>query len=278
MKRRTLIDRLPWALVVALAIATALTLNGCTGCQTHTPAIDVTDTGDTQDGADGDTDDGDTPDGAPDGTPDGRPDSDDLPPIDVDPPNVCIPAGEGPSFQVSARADLRWKRVHALKNDLLTAMELTEAEACEELGLALPGICFNIVHQVPLGGNDPVAAAMYRPIMEPTITTALAIDRVTTAACGKRVDEDTLAQQAGELGNVFHHMDLTAEAIEVGTPGLQAQIDELYRRFLARSPTDAEMQIVLPLAAPLDGTPVSARDFAKAACFTIATTTEFAFH
>jgi len=73
-------------------------------------------------------------------------------------------------------------------------------------------------------------------------------------------------------------MDLTAEAIEMGTPGLQAQIDELYRRFLARSPTDAEVQIVLQLAAPLDGTPVSARDFAKAACFTIATTTEFAFH
>jgi len=200
------------------------------------------------------------------------------PPIDAGPTSACLSAGKGPEFRISARADLRWKRVHALKTDLLSAMDVAEDEACQELGLALPGICFDIIHLVPLGGNDPIGAAMYRPMATPSLTTALSIDRVTTAVCGKRVDVDTQAQQAGELASVFHHMDLTAQAIEPATPGLQEQIDALYRRFLARRATDTEIKIILQLAKPLDGLPVTARDFAKAACFTIATTTEFVFH
>ena len=267
MKRHAHALSLPTTLVFTLA----LFLFGNLACQRPSASlgpVDATDVFDTSDSSH-DSDDGSDPDGGSDA---------DVPPIDAGPSNACLPAGEGPEFQISARADLRWKRVHALKTDLLTAMEVTEDEACQELGLALPGICFDIVHLVPLGGNDPIGAAMYRPMASPSLTTVLSIDRVTTAVCGKRVDEDSMAQAAGELANVFNHMDLSAEAIEINTPGLQEQIHALYRRFLTRSATDAEVQIVLQLATPLNDMPTSAREFAKAACFTIATTTEFVFH
>ncbi len=254
------------------ALSVLLMIGSNSACQSpsipRTP-VDATDTYDTSDTG-VDTHDAFIPDG-------GR-EPDVPPPIDAGTSNACLPAGQGPSFRVSARADLRWKRVHAMKTDLLTAMEVVEDEACQELGLALPGICFDIIHLVPLGGNDPIGSAMYQPMPTPSLTTALSIDRVTTAVCGKRVDVDTQAQQAGELASVFHHMDLTAEEIEPATPGLQEQIDALYRRFLARRATDAEIKIVLQLAKPLEGLPVTARDFAKSACFTIATTTEFVFH
>jgi hypothetical protein len=278
MKRLPLWDGRSPSLLTTLAIVLALTLGGCTGCQTEPPPTGLVDTGVSPDGADADTSDSSGPDADTDADTTGGVDSDTVPPIDVDPPNACIPAGEGPAFKVSARADLRWKRVGALKNDLLTALQLTEAEACAELGIKLPGICFNMVYLVSLGGNDPVGAAMYRPMEVPSITTALSVDRVVVQACGRRVDVDSLSQRAGEPMGVFTYLDLNQEAIDVTTPGLQSQIESLYKRFLARMPSKAEVQTVLELAAPLNGVAVTARDFAKAACFTIATTTEFIFH
>ena len=35
------------------------------------------------------------------------------------PMNACIPEASGPGFQISAKADLRWKRATALQNDLI---------------------------------------------------------------------------------------------------------------------------------------------------------------
>ena len=182
----------------------------------------------------------------------------------------------GPPFQISARARLRWKRVVALEQDLAAAMELAPAELCYEVGF--PGICFSLLHLVPLGGNDPVIAAMYEPLKTPTVATALATDRVVIAACGRRADLDTANPPL-----VFKHIDMTLAEVSPDTEGLDDQIDELYRRFHGRIATDAEKSRVRSLAEPLmqengTGLPVSARELAKTACYAIATTTEFLFH
>jgi hypothetical protein len=195
---------------------------------------------------------------------------------DVPPQNSCLPAGEGPAFQVSARASVRWKRVAALERDLAAAVELDPANLCGEVGF--DGICFSFLHLVPLGGNDPVVAAMYEPLVEPGASTALATDRVVVSACGRRADLDSLADEPV----VFKHIDMTLAEVTPSTPGLDAQIDELTRRFHARNATEQEKVLIRSLAEPLmvegQSTAVSARDFAKTACYAIATTTEHLFH
>jgi hypothetical protein len=190
--------------------------------------------------------------------------------IPAEPSNVCIPAGQGPPFKVAERADLRWKRVSALEFDLLTAMKLGP-KSCGEIGLA--GVCFSL-HRVPLGGNDPVANAMYQPLAKPTLTSSLSFDRVVVALCGRRADEDHKAALDGLDPQVFTHLDWSAASVDPDDPKLADQITVLYQRLLGRDPDPAETAILLALAEPLEGEPITPREFAKTACFTVATTTE----
>jgi len=188
-----------------------------------------------------------------------------------EPPNACIPAGEGPPFKVAERADLRWKRVSALERHLLSGLDLNFS-SCSELGFA--GICFNLAHKVPLGGNDPVLNAMYRPIAEPGLTSALSFDRVVVALCGARTDEDHQNAIKGQAAKVFTELNFKDASVNPDDPALVDQITILYRRLLARDPLPSESAILLALAEPLDGQPITPREFAKTACFTVATTTE----
>ena len=190
---------------------------------------------------------------------------------DVEPANVCLPAGTGPPFKVAERADLRWKRVSALSRDLLGALALDES-ACAELGFSEG--CFKEVHRVALGGNDPMLNAMYESIPEPRMTSALAFDRVVVATCGRRVDKDYTSALAGDEAVVFTHLDWTKAAVDPTDPGLGEQVTALYRRLLGRDPIAAEIELLLTLAEPLNGTAITTREFAKTLCYTIATTTE----
>lgn len=202
---------------------------------------------------------------------------------DIPPPNACLPAGTGPTFQVSARGNLRWKRAMALEQDALGALELTVAEACGEVGY--DGICFNLLHLVPLGGNEPVIATMYEPLAAPAATTAIAVDRVIVAACGAAVDRDTLLTVGtpdkpptdDAKAVVFVDLDLSLKEVDAQTKGVKEVITDLYRRFLARNPSAEEMNLALTLTEAVDGTSPNARDFAKMACFAVATTTENIF-
>ena len=83
-----------------------------------------------------------------------------------------------------------------------------------------------------------------------------------------------------EMGKpvVFIHLDIILPQVNPETPGIDAQITELVRRFHAREPSQAELDLLRQLAEPLEGTPVSAREFAKTLCYAVATTTEFVFH
>ncbi len=177
---------------------------------------------------------------------------------------------QGPGYQISSRAQLRWKRGDALEADLLQALELTPNQACAEVGFN--GICFGLVHLVTLGGNDPVGAGMYAPIAAPSVTTPVATERVTVAACGARVDLDSAGSPA-----VFTALDLDLDTVDDNTPGIDETIQSLYRRFHARDPSAAETAAAHGLLADVGGTPPSAREFAKMACIAIGTTTEASF-
>jgi len=193
--------------------------------------------------------------------------------------NACLEPGEGPSFKIAARADLRWKRVHGLEADLLKWMQLTPQEVCGELGI--DGICFSLAHLVPLGGNDPIYAAMYTPIPRPGITSVLSMERVTLAACGKRVDMDAFAMKSGMDASVFQGLDLNGGLLSPDDPEVVALIEQLYRLVLARDPTSEEVDLLKELAAPLPDSPeagIHPRDFAKTACFVVATTSEALLH
>lgn len=198
------------------------------------------------------------------------------------PPNACLTGGAGPGFAVSARPDLRWKRARSLELNMMQALSLTEVQVCDELGFfasapnVVPNICFRTVHTVPLGSNDAIRSGMYRPVPAPTATTPNALDRVVVHACGRRVDLD--GATAPGAREVFRNLDLAAPSVSAADPAVNLDVTELYRRLLARDPTPVELDKVAELTQPVDSQPVSARDFAKMACFAVATTTEFVFH
>lgn len=173
--------------------------------------------------------------------PDSTPSCDDVPPVET----------------------LRWKRVGAFVADLGRALELEGDNLCMELGL----LSCEGLYRLPLGGSDPFGAAIYEAPAAPMNTTSVLAERVTLAACANRVALD----QSGSPV-VFTQIDLGASSLSASDDGVTAQVDELYRRLLSRDPTDEERTVVASLA---DGN--SGADFAKLACFTIGTTTEFLF-
>ena len=187
--------------------------------------------------------------------------------------NACVAVDEGPGFAISAKADLRWKRVTPLQNDLMQALSLDEQDVCSELGL--DGFCFQLIHLVTLGGNDPVKSAMYRPVAEPGVTTPLAFERVVLSACGRRADVD--ASVGAEQRALWKNIDLQGAGL-ADDEGMRADVTLLYRRMLARDPTAEELDLVVSLREDVSGAPVSGRDFAKMACFAVATTSENLFH
>jgi hypothetical protein len=183
----------------------------------------------------------------------------DMPPDP--PPAVC-------EDDVPAAESLQWKRVSALENDLMSALDLEREAVCNELGLYRCAL----VHLVPLGSANPFGASLYEAVAEPLVTTPTTIDRLVLAACTGRVERDRQAAPA-----VFTHFDLAAPAPAAGAPEVSEMIQDLYRRFLQRDPTAEETAIVAELTVDGDGAPVAAADFAKLACFTVGTSTEFLF-
>jgi hypothetical protein len=158
---------------------------------------------------------------------------------------------------------LRWKRVDALVADLEAALALDGSALCQELG-ALD--CAEL-YRLPLGGSDPFGATIYHAPAAPMNTTPVVVERLALAACSNRA-----ALDAAGAPQVFTHVDLSAAALGAGSPGVNEQVDELYRRLLARDPSAEERAIVASLAEGSSG-----RDFAALACFTIASSTELLF-
>ena len=155
----------------------------------------------------------------------------------------------------------------------MRALKLDANNVCTEVGLS--GICYELIHLVPLGGNEPVRDSLFKPIEEPSVTTPISFERVVLNACGARVDLDYTASRLGEPLEVFRQLDLqannlTPDSLEVNDTAIQ-----LYRLLLARDPNDEELAAIVALAGPVDGTPLQGFDIAKLMCFAIGTQMEF---
>lgn len=160
---------------------------------------------------------------------------------------------------VSAKADVHWKRGHQLAADLGRALELPEGW-CQELGL----YACEEVHAVRLGGTWWQNRVL-TPVETPSVTTGLAAERMALAACHARV---TLDGEGSPV--VFASVDLE------GTVQASAAADDaaaLVRRLYAREPSAEELQALVDLSASLpDGA-----GWALGACFALATATEMLF-
>jgi hypothetical protein len=175
---------------------------------------------------------------------------------------------------MSTKNALTWKRYRTFEQDLLGALELTKGELCNELGVFS---CIDFIHLVPLGGNDPFGNGQYTPMIAPVVNTPIAVDRVALSGCGKRVDTDADGQPV-----VFDELDLAATSLDLSDADTAAAVDatltDLYRRLLARDPLPEELEALTALTEDGDGNPLTAREFAKLACFAVATTSEFLFY
>lgn len=167
----------------------------------------------------------------------------------------------------STRARLLWKRNVALEQDIGRALELEADEVCNELGTAS---CTRDVHHVALGGAAPFTLGLHKALPNPMLSTAVVVDRVILSACSNRVAKDVEGPAV-----VFTTLDLDDErAPTAGDEAFDATVTALYRRFLARNPTDEELALFGELVAE----PMTAREFAVLACYTVGSTTEFLFY
>jgi hypothetical protein len=180
-------------------------------------------------------------------------------------------AGEATPFAISTRPELQWKRHVALENDLSAALDLPPEELCRELGT---DSCIRSAHISALGGNDPFASGMLEPSAEPMATSPNAYERVVLSACANRSQAEL---KGSKPALVFAGVDLKGAAPAPGDPAARELVVRLYRRFLARDPDPAEIELVASLAADAAGRPQSGLGFAQAACFAVGTNTEFIF-
>jgi hypothetical protein len=212
-----------------------------------------------------------------------------------------------------ARTHLRWKRFRVLQNDLARALALPERELCtertgdqcaaggivtlkdwlrnekipesqideeckkrqgggscnENVGPYIPIDNPRGAHVVPLGGNNALLGGVFEPLAEPIVTTPIVTERYVLMACSERAARDVTGTPT-----VFVRFDIRAPVISAASAGTSDTVTDLYKRLLARSPTDTERTAIVGM---LEGSPMRGEDFARLACFAIATQPEFIF-
>jgi hypothetical protein len=175
----------------------------------------------------------------------------------------------------STRGALVWKRGPALANGLSAALVVPVEDLCRELGRF---DCVGLAHQVPLGGNDAFVKGQYQPLIEPGATTAVAFDRLALSACSVAVELD----RGRPAGFIFRGHALDDVPLDPSDPAVQEGARfvgaELYRRLHGREPREPEQHALLELLTDDEGRGTSGLDFAKLACFAVASTTETLFY
>lgn len=167
--------------------------------------------------------------------------------------NPATPASVSPFY--AGGKNLKVKRADLLAKVLEAALGLSGADLCTEAdGLS----CLDDVHKIALGGISPYDRGVFRGWDESPSTAPLALERVVSAGCSKRVELD-IASPADALlwkGNV------DAE-----------YVTQNYQRFLGRDPTADEKAAALAIAPSL-----GASEWAWAVCFATATHVEALFY
>lgn len=129
---------------------------------------------------------------------------------------------------------LTWKRYRAFEHGLASALNLPANELCTELGRSS---CINEAHLSVLGGNEPYVNTQYERLQAPSALTPIAVERIVLAACERR---RILDRDLGEKAIIFRGW--TTSTTTVSASQIKALGEDLYRRFLARDPTEAEIQ------------------------------------
>ena len=189
-----------------------------------------------------------------------------LPPLVTTPTNVAASRHNNPRFKGPERLSL----------DFSTALGLSEAQVCNELGQYA---CTSYVHTVTLGGVEPYGSGLYEPLPASGVTTPIAVDRLALAACGRRVIIDVTTPA---LSVIFKGIPLDAQgrlADRQGEP-VKAALVSLYQRGLLRDPTLDEVEALLKLSTDIEatGSPQPGQDWMKAACFVVFSSTESVFY
>ncbi len=180
------------------------------------------------------------------------------------------------AMATSTRGALIWKRNTVLARGLAEALLVPEGDLCRELDRF---DCAKEAHQVPLGGNDAFVKGQYQPLAAPSATSAVAFDRLVLSACSVAVDID----RERPASFIFRGHDLNDEPLKANDAdvidGARFVGTELYRRLHGREPRDEELNTLLALLKDDDGAgAISGNDFAKLACFAVASTTETLFY
>lgn len=160
---------------------------------------------------------------------------------------------------------LVWKRYRAFESGLVKGLGLTKEQVCLEIG---KDSCIDKVHLTVLGGNEPFINGQYERAQNPTVLSAIAVDRVVLASCSRRIELDTAA---GASAVVFKHFPLTAA--KPTDDQIKQQATELYRRILARDPEASELQAI----AAFSSTATAGDKIALSLCYAIATSSENIF-
>ncbi len=185
------------------------------------------------------------------------------PPVWTEPEPVDTSAPDPTGTAPAVRADLKLKRWRQVHLDLQGALSLSEDQICKETGLY---DCAEL-HGVSMGGIS-VANGLFEPREDRGITTGLAIERLTMAACWNRLALDRESHEPV----VFKHMDL-AEAVPTREQA-EAQVQELTRRFWARDPSALEEQALIVLHNELHVIGGTNLEWGLMLCWALGTSTE----
>jgi hypothetical protein len=136
--------------------------------------------------------------------------------------------------------------------------------------------CFRYAHQYALGGHNAADRGQMHGQSAPSLTTAVAVERVVLAACTNRLNQDLALNQLDD--RVFRFFELEVADEMIAPEAVEAQANDLYKRFLIRKPSSAEMAALLDLRQNVQPHVKNGFELAQIMCFTVGTHSEFLFY
>ncbi|MEZ4743400.1 MAG: hypothetical protein R3B45_13305 [Bdellovibrionota bacterium] len=166
--------------------------------------------------------------------------------------------------------NLSWKRAAALTVDLSSALMLSPATLCNELGLYS---CTQQVHITELGSYDPLQSGTFEPIQEPNKTTPISLERVILTACTNSVYHSQIIAK-----KLYSDIDLSKNTGSISASAFKSHFTKLYQKILLREPADDELTDLKELLKDQAGNPINNNDFAILSCFIVASHIEGLFY
>lgn len=185
------------------------------------------------------------------------------------------PPPDDPGPPTSPKPNVKFKTGAKLRQELARALSLPQDELCKELGAF---DCFAI-HNIALGGTDPLGAGLYEPLSATTASTPIAVERVTLAACQQRMDIDLASPESAVILRDVPIADGRISDLE--SDGVTHFVDALYQRGLSRRAKPHEIDALRELYGEMEAANKSdalARDWATLSCMAVLTTMESLFY